>query len=213
MALCAASAPVGQPPFVLISGSHWLRPLPSAALCGEEGIWAPFACEAGVSWRRPGAGDSLRRNIWRISRILERRVFWTAGDSTGVKAVSLCMKAPCRAYSRVLNCGSSVRAWAACSEKGWEGGCRPSAGLSGPSALRAVASLVLIRTRSVSRFGLGRSAGAGVSSGRSVSGKSASGTGSAVRPLLNLIFFSSFSALRSARRLPSQAASSIWSPL
>ena len=159
-----------------------------------------------------GAGDSPRRNIWRTSRILERGVLWTAGDSTGVKAVSLCMKAPCRAYSRVLICGGSVRAWVICSEKEWEGGCRPSEVLSGPSALRTAASLVLIRTWSVLRSGLGRFAGAGVSGGRSVSGKSASGTGFAARPLLNLIFFSSFSASRSARRVPSQAASSIWSP-
>ena len=159
-----------------------------------------------------GAGDSPRRNIWRTSRILERGVLWTAGDSTGVKAVSLCMKAPCRAYSRVLICGGSVCAWAACSEKGWERGCLPSADLSGLSVLRTAASLVLIRTWSVLRSGLGRSAGAGVSGGRSVSGKSASGTGFAARPLLNLIFFSSFSASRSARRVPSQAASSIWSP-
>ena len=188
-----------------------------AALSGRGGICDALGCEKVASWRRLGAEGSLRRKIWRISWILERGDLLGAGDSVEGKTTSPCEKTLCWKYSRVLIFGGSVRTWDGFSVaervRLEEVGLPPET-LRGPSALCAVASLVLIRTRSSAPLGLGGLAGAGPSKGNSVSGKSAGGTGSASGPrsLPPHFFFSNFSTPRPAQRVPAQAVFSIQSP-
>ena len=191
-----------------------------ATLSVRGGICDALGCEKVASWRRLGAEGSLRRKIWRISWILERGDLLGVGDSVEGKTTSPCEKTPCWKYSRVLIFGGSVRTWEGFSvaeRVRLEGVGLPLEILWGPSALCAVASLVLIRTRSSALPCLGgsaRSAGAGPSKGNSVSGKSAGGTGSVSGPrsLPPRFFFSSFSMLRPAQRVPAQAVFSIQSP-
>lgn len=188
-----------------------------ATLSVRGGICDALGCEGAASWRRLGAEGSLRRKIWRISWILERGDLLGVGDSVEGKTTSPCEKTPCWKYSRVLIFGGSVRTWEGFSvaeRVRLEGVGLPLEILWGPSALCAVASLVLIRTRSSAPPCLGGSVATGPSSGNSVSGESEAGTGSASGPwyLPPHFFFSSFSMPRPAQRVPAQAVSSIQSP-